>query len=377
MEPRQATIDQHSTNDSHWGLRRHPALVASQTSDERRRELEAILRSVPEPIVVVDRVAYPLIVSEGYDQLVRAAGGVLRFLDQAGEVVPPAATPLRRAARGESVDLELSLRGPDEEQHLYQILVRPIDPPQAGEAVGIVTFRDLGERQLRLRQERFLALVAHELRAPLSGIRGYVELLTSYFQDDLPDDHVQAVAKRLRRLTERLNLMIGELLDVDRISGRKHTVRRTVSDLREVVRSAAEIVRLRPDSPPIQVELPAVAAMAEVDPHRLGDVILNLLTNAVNHATGATHIETRLTVRSNGVEIEVEDDGQGIPPDDLPHIFNRHYQVLRDDAHGRAGDGLGLGLFIAQQTVEAHGGHLDVESTPGVGTRFTIRLPRR
>jgi len=377
MELQHLAVDERATKDSRWVLMHHPALVAYQTGDERRRELEAILGSVLEPIVVVNGSAHPLVASAGYEQLVRTAGGVLSFLDQAGEVVPPTATPLRRAARGESADLELSLPGPNGEQRLYQVTVRPIGGPRDGEAVGIVTFRDLGERQLRLRQERFLALVVHELRVPLSGIRGYAELLTSYLHDDLPADHVQAVAGRVHSLAERLDLMIDDLLDVARISGGKLQIRRTMSDLRDILRCATELVRARPDAPRIGIDLPAEAVTAEVDSDRLGDVVLNLLTNAVKHATGATRIDARLTVTSHGPEIEVEDNGQGIPPDDLAHIFDRHYQVLRDDAQGDGSDGLGLGLFIAQQTVAAHGGRLDVESTLGVGTRFTIRLPRR
>jgi len=349
--------------------------VTHQGSDEGRTDLEAVLASVPEAIVVVNSSAHPVVASAGYEQLIRAAGGALSFLDLAGEVVPPAAGPLERAARGESVDLELILPGLDGEHRPYQITVRPIDLPKAGGVVGIVTLRDLGERQIRLLQERFLALVAHELRAPLSGIRGYAELLTSYFQDSLPGADVQVVAQRVHGLAERLDLMLDELLDVARISSGKLRMRRSMSDLRDIVRSAIELARARADAPMIGVELPMKAVTLDVDPALLGDVVLNLLTNAVRHATGATRIDVRLTLTANGPEIEVEDDGEGMPPDDLPYIFDRHYQVLRGDERGGVGDGLGLGLFIAQQTVAAHGGRLDVESTPGVGTRFTIRLP--
>jgi len=377
MEPRQATVDRRATNDSRWVLLNHPALVAHTANSERQHDLEAILSSVPEPIVVVDRAARPLMASAGYERLVREADGELSFHDQAGEVLPPAVTPLERAARGESADLELTLLGAGGARRLYRIAVRPIDRPWAGGGVGIVTFHDLGDRQLRLLQERFLALVVHELRTPLSGIRGYTELLTSYFQDDLPADDVHMVAGRVRGLADRLDLMLDDLLDVARISSGKLRMRRRMSDLRDIVRTATELGRARPDALPIRVELPAEAVTAAVDPDRLGDVVLNLLTNAMKHATGATRIDARLSVTANGPEIEVEDDGEGIPSDDLPHIFNRHYQVLRGDAHGGGPDGLGLGLFIAQQSVAAHGGRLDVESAPGVGTRFTIRLPYR
>jgi len=377
MEIRHVVVDEWATRAPQWDCLHQPTLVTHQASDKQRVELEAVLASVPEAIVVVDRSAHPLIASAGYEQLIRVAGGALSFRDQDGEVVPPSAMPFERAARGESVDLELMLLGSDGEQRPYQIAVRPTGLSHTGGAVGSVTFRDLGERQVRLLQERFLALVAHELRTPLSGIRGYAELLTSYFEDDLPAADVRIVAHRVDRLAERLDLMLEDLLDVARISSGKLRIRRSMSDLRAIVLAATELTRARPDAPDIGIEMPTEAVTLDVDPDRLSDVVLNLLTNAVKHAVGASRIDLRLRLTANGPEVEVEDNGQGIPPDDLPRIFNRHYQVLRDDERGDARDGLGLGLFIAQQTVAAHGGRLDVESTVGVGTRFTIRLPRR
>jgi signal transduction histidine kinase len=377
MGAQHAAADALVTCTTPWGSPCESALTTHQAGDERRRQLEAVLKGVPEPIVVVDGTARPLATSVGYDRLVQAGGARLAFLDEAGEAVPPAATPLERAARGEFADLELYLHGPGGEQRLYQIAVRPVGLPRPGEAAGVVTFRDLGERQLRLRQERFLALVAHELRAPLSGIHGYAELLTGYTQDDQPEGQVPVVAGRMHALAERLDLMLSELLDVARIASGKLRVRRRMCDLRDVVRAAADLARARPDAPRIGLGLPSEAITAEVDPDRLGEVVLNLLMNAVTHATGATRIDARLTATSDGIGIEVEDDGAGIPAEDLPHIFSRYYQALRDHAHGHTGDGLGLGLFIAQQLVTAHGGRLDVESTLGAGTRFTIHLPHR
>jgi signal transduction histidine kinase len=115
--------------------------------------------------------------------------------------------------------------------------------------------------------------------------------------------------------------------------------------------------------------------MVNGDADRLSDVVLNLLINTIKHAQGTPHVNVRLRVQPDVTEIDVEDFGPGIPPDALTRIFDRHRQVLSDERTGSANSGLGLGLFIAQQTVAAHGGRLDVESTPGVGSRFTIRLP--
>jgi two-component system CheB/CheR fusion protein len=338
--------------------------------------LSSILESTSEPVVVVDSSATPLLANTAYDQLLVAAGGALTLFDPAGAAVPPEAMPLRRAARGESAHIELTVVRPDGGHHPYQVTIRPTRLPGATDAVGIVTFRDLAERRLRLIQERFLALVAHELRAPLSAIQGHAELLTSYIHGESLPPEVRGIAQRVYRLAERLDLMLEDLLDVARIANGKLRIRRESIDLRDVVTSAVEIVRAHPQAPAFHVDLPDASIVVDGDAVRLGDVVLNLLTNAIKHAASTPHVNVRLSSTPGWAEIEVEDFGPGIPPQHLALIFTRHHQVLRDDLELAATSGLGLGLYIAQETVAAHGGRIGVESTPGIGTCFTIRVPR-
>jgi two-component system sensor histidine kinase ResE len=245
-------------------------------------------------------------------------------------------------------------------------------------AVDELTVKNTTLESLRQLEERLAALIGHELRTPLSGLRSYAELFVSYFHDDLASDEARAAARRIHSLAERLGLMIDDLFEMARISSGKLRIAHETIDLRAVVTAAIEIAETLPDAPPIQLHA-VDDCLIPGDARRLSGVILSLLTNAIHHGSGTERIDVRIRWDSEGAAIDVEDYGRGIPPSELPLIFNKHYQVHHEAgaaSTGRAGGGLGLGLYIAQHVVSAHGGRIEVASTLGVGTRFTIHLPR-
>jgi len=114
---------------------------------------------------------------------------------------------------------------------------------------------------------------------------------------------------------------------------------------------------------------------AELDPHRMRQVLGNLIDNAIRHTRPGGNIELAAQVNASGVTFRVSDDGEGIAPEDLPHVFDRFYRA--DPARRRSDSGSGLGLSISRRLVEMHGGTITVKSAPGQGTTFTITLPQR
>ncbi len=245
----------------------------------------------------------------------------------------------------------------------------------------------------RLKDE-FMSLASHELRTPLVPLRGYADLLKRLIRkqetepgwDPRIGDYVGKFDQQIRYLSR----LVDDLFDATRLQTGKFTLDMQRVDLTEVVAQAVEQGRMLADTPPIHLTMPEDEAPlpANVDPQRLIQVVLNLLQNAVRHAAESPAIDVRVRRlpagrragkhRADGAaggeaEITVHDQGPGISPEVSSSLFTRYYQGPRGATPGRAG--LGLGLFIARQIVEQHGGSISLESTVGKGSTFTVRLP--
>jgi signal transduction histidine kinase len=232
----------------------------------------------------------------------------------------------------------------------------------------------------RRRDEDLVALLGHELRAPVSALRSSAELLVDYLDGDLTSTEAQSTVRRIYDLSMRLSSMIQDLFELAQcLSGKLETGRAEI-DLLEVVSSAVELARTFPGMPVIAVDATAECRMVRGDGRRLSGVVLNLLTNASRHAAQTARIDVRIRESDQDLMIDVEDYGPGIHPDDLPRVFCKHFRGRRvgpvESSNGRHDGGLGLGLFIAQQIVRAHHGDIAVRSVVGSGTCVTIALPR-
>lgn len=221
------------------------------------------------------------------------------------------------------------------------------------------------------KQTRFVAEASHELRTPVTVILSQVE--HSLFRDRSPDEYRQAFNVCLRS-TRRMKSLIDQLLLLARADAGKLLQRPVQLDLAEVTGQATEL--LRPLAAAHAIHLTTDLAPAELigDPDRLGQVVTNLITNAIryNNPNGHVNVQTRTT--HDAVILQVRDNGIGIPPADLPHLFERFYRV--DTVRTQQDDtGTGLGLSLVREIVTAHRGAIDVQSTIGDGTLVTIRLP--
>ncbi len=218
-------------------------------------------------------------------------------------------------------------------------------------------------------QQRFIADAAHELRTPLTAIKGTLEVLLRGSQDD------PANAKRLLRAmyseTERLSRLAEQLLDLTRLQN-GIILHRTSFDLERWLREeflpqAHLLTRDR------RLELqPGGAAVVNADPDALKQVLFNLLDNAVQHTAQGEAIQIGWETTRAVVRVWVADDGEGIPAEDLPHVFAPFYRG--DRSRSRLRGGAGLGLTIVQGIVHAHGGQVHVASAPGKGTQVTFTL---
>jgi PAS domain S-box-containing protein len=230
-------------------------------------------------------------------------------------------------------------------------------------------YRDAREA-VKLRDE-FLSIASHELRTPLSPLKLQLQALLRSLDRGAPLDPDQLVGKvRLMiRQTDRLSGLVGNLLDVSRLAAGKLDLRHERFDLVEVVREVAERIR---DQTPARVELlldgPVVGTW---DRLRVDQVLTNLVSNALKYGEGKP-VSISAVARGTTAVVEVADQGIGIAAADQERIFDRFERAVSASSYG----GLGLGLYIARQIVDALGGTIRVQSVPGAGARFTVELPR-
>ena len=226
------------------------------------------------------------------------------------------------------------------------------------------------ERTEQLRRN-MVADVAHELRTPLSNIQGHLEAIRDGLLPAEPAtfDSIYEEALLLARLVE-------DLQDLTLADAGQLTLIRQSVDVADIARRAAAAAQPPAEARGLTIEtnLPSQPATAEVDPERIGQVLRNLLSNAITHTPEGGRITVELKDEGRELRIGVADTGVGIPPADLPYVFERFYRV--DRSRVRATGGAGLGLTIAKRLVEAHCGTISVESEPGKGTQFTFTLPK-
>lgn len=222
------------------------------------------------------------------------------------------------------------------------------------------------------RLRRFVADASHELRTPLTTLRGYTAL---YSAGGLPDD--RAVADAMGRIgseATRMGTLVDDLLllaDLDE----ERPLQLGEVDLARVLADVAADTRVIQPERSITVDVPTDQGALTVvgDEGRLAQAIGALVANAARHTPIEAHVIVRGTNSGGRVRIVVADDGPGIPPEHLPHVFERFYRA--DPSRSRAGGGSGLGLSIVQAIIEAHGGTAAVASETGHGTTFTLELP--
>jgi signal transduction histidine kinase/DNA-binding NarL/FixJ family response regulator len=218
-----------------------------------------------------------------------------------------------------------------------------------------------------------LANVSHELRTPLTAIQGYTEALQEGLLGEVTDAAREALSV-IERNIRRLISLINELLSYTRLTSRKFELELRAFDLEATARQVAGTL-LDSQGPGVHLSVTADPELPSVwgDPYRISQVVENLLTNALKFTPPGGRVGVRLRRRAERVEVAVTDTGIGIPEKEQPRVFERFYQV--ESSSTRKFGGIGLGLSIVRQILDAHGCAIHLESTPGEGTTFTFSLP--
>jgi two-component system phosphate regulon sensor histidine kinase PhoR len=245
----------------------------------------------------------------------------------------------------------------------------------AGANGAVLVLHDITElRRLERVRRDFVANVSHEFKTPLTAIQGFAETLLGGALDDL--ENRNRFVEIIREHAQRLARLTDDLLKLSRIEAGRLELETRPIRVEGIVNGCVETARLNAEARGLRIvvnlpdEMPAIRG----DGAQLGEVLQNLLDNALQYTPAGGQIE--LKARSNGHDVifTVTDTGIGIPESDLERIFERFYRV--DAARSREAGGTGLGLAIARHIVDAHGGRIWVESAIGQGSRFHFSIPR-
>ena len=344
-------------------LRRPPAAPAdaSDLADAQtllvaeRERLSMTIESLADGIVEVDRHDRVVSVNPRARELVSGVGLGVRFRDLVGMPDP------LDALAGEVVV----------ERGTRTLAVTASRLGRAGDGL-VWTVRDVSERlRLERLKSEFVATASHELRSPLTSIKGFVELLNA--SEGLTQKQREWVEIILVS-TDRLVDLTNDLLDVARVEAGRVEIHRRPTDVAEAVEEIAVLLgpRIADREQELELELEPGLPRAMVDPVRVRQVLTNLLTNAHQYTGDGGRLTVRATSTRDAVVVEVSDTGRGMTAEQVEHVFERFYR----GADASAQPGTGLGLAIVRSLVDLQGGAIDVTSVPGEGTTFTIRLPR-
>jgi signal transduction histidine kinase len=230
-------------------------------------------------------------------------------------------------------------------------------------------------------RDEFLSIAAHELKTPVTSLRGYTQLALRQLRKEAETDPNRAVLLRkleiIEEQSQKLGKLLGRLLDISRLEADKLILERQPTDIVRLVKQVTETLQTATARPSLKLEVfvsPEVntPVTADIDPLRIEQVVINLLDNAIKFSPdeGVITVEIR-TPGAKKIEVAINDQGEGIPAEQRTRLFDRFYQAHSNGHHG----GMGLGLYISRQIIELHGGQLEAEFPPEGGTCFVISLP--
>jgi two-component system phosphate regulon sensor histidine kinase PhoR len=343
----------------------------------QRQEQEAVLASMVEGVMAVDQRERLITLNQAGARLLgvdpetareRPIPELVRHPDLQNFVT-------RALASTRQVDGEIILRD-DGRDRLLQVRGTTLRDLQ-GQAFGALIVMNDVTRLRRLEQARrdFVANVSHELKTPITSIKGFVETLLDGAMQE-PDNalsFLQIIAKH----ADRLNEIIDDLLSLSRIEqdSEQGKVALSPGSIKEVLQDAIQVCRERAAAKDIEIEFTCPDDLAtQINAPLLLQAVVNLIDNAVKYSPAARPVQVEARPELGEVLVLVRDQGPGIAPEHLPRLFERFYRV--DPGRSRKVGGTGLGLAIVKHIAQSHGGYVTLQSAPGKGSTFLIHLPQ-
>lgn len=346
------------------------------TITQQRNEIEIILSSMDEGVVAIDNRERIISINNAAIEMF----GTKKDHCQGRSVQETIRNSafhdfVNRVLQGQSPEEREIILTPDEEKviNVHGTILRDSEGSRIG---ALIVLKDITRlKKLENIRRDFVANVSHEIKTPITAIKGFVETLR--------DGEVKDEKDRERFLgivsnhVNRLEAIINDLLKLSRIEKESETdgIKFTVENIINALDTSIQICRPNAKEKNIKISLDCDEKIsAKINSPLLEQAIVNLLDNAVKYSENDKEVKISGYAKENDIVIEVADEGRGIEKEHLPRLFERFYRV--DKARSRKLGGTGLGLAIVKHIIQAHGGTVNVESTPGKGSVFTIKIPK-
>lgn len=385
-------------NGSHAKKSRSGIAVSERVLKNERLSSDFVLGAIDDGVMMVSRDNLIQLFNPGASKISgwpaeESVGldfhNVLKLVSQKGEPCPPETHPFSKALAGDKTvrDSKLWLSTKAGKVLPISVVVSPVldenDQP-TGNVVGV--FRDITKEIAEEAQRSdFVSTASHEMRTPLAAIEGYLALANNP-KIAAVDANARKYIDKAATATQHLGVLFQDLLTSSRAEDGRLASYPTVVEIGETVEQAVEAGRFHAKEKGLELHYIASTDKevsggkvvrplyyAYADPNRIREVLQNIIDNAIKY-TPSGEVTVRLTGDHSVVQLQVSDTGPGIPPEDIPHLFQKFYRV--DSSLTRTVGGTGLGLFISRKIIELYNGRLWVESQLGKGSTFFINLPR-
>lgn len=352
-------------------------------ANEHQTWLQSIIDQMPEGVIIFDHQGKIVHLNNVAKSLARDSGrvsgfGVPLLLDiraPSGEVLPSEKLPVYQSfTTGKAITgAEFSILSPNGELIPVLVNAAPIKT-SSGKKGAVGVFQDIRVfKELENLRKEWASMIAHELRQPVASIILRTNLLKELSFNELSNENRKSLDSILES-SRILDRMINDLLDFSRIEANRMDLKQKIINLTENINRIAENFDHLSAGHVIVVANPISKIFAKVDPDRFQQIVGNLLSNAIKYSKPNSDVRLEILEHENMIEVIVTNSGAGISPDQLPQLFNR-FKRTREAKTGKIG-GIGLGLYIVKGLVEAHGGKIWAESTPGETTSFHFTIPR-
>ena len=346
---------------------------------EEREYLQAILRGMMEGVLVVDERKRIKMINETLRSLLSVSPDVadktpLEIIRNAD--LESSIQRVLRSGNSEAFEMEVPTGG-GKTFEVNVVGISSSGEESTGKILGAITvFHDITRlKSLEKMRQDFVANVSHELRTPLTTIKGYAEtLLDGALKEKVAFQFVQVINRHADRLTK----IVEDLLMLSKIESREFILKSERLSISELIDSAMDAIKEEADKKDVAISRsePAPSFFISGDRKSLEHVLINLLDNAIKYGREGGNIQILIDKNTNGeIQVCVQDDGIGIPKEDLSRIFERFYRV--DKGRSKELGGTGLGLSIVKHIVQAHGGQVWAESQMGKGSTFCFTLPNQ